>query len=200
MVHEIVESEYVVDPTVSLTPPTPTSLWDAERQRRLRILQILNSLGAVGAVLLLGVLALVVDQSSPIRTGLILGVVALLVLLGVSWMLARAGKLEAGAHVLFGGMAVLLTIIGAVTDGSRSHSPYVLFVPVVGATLLLAPRWSFGYALGVRLLGTQSILVGIQADTAQTMAGLGLDLDQIVIRRDLQSGLEYALQAPLRQT
>jgi rsbT co-antagonist protein RsbR len=363
MLPEIVESEYVVDPTVSLTPPTRASLWDAERQRRLRILQIINALGAVGAVMVIVVLALLVDESSPIRTRLLLGMVALLALIGVSWMLARTGKLEAGTHVLFGGVVVTMTLVGVLTDGSRSQAPYVLFAPIVGAPLLLSPRWSFGYALlayvasvlvyvlgpdpfssadlvfrmvsfaiyysvvavlafqaaqgyarliqallgrtrdleqaqsgledrvsertsalqealeqlqhssatiramsvpvlpvaagvlalpligtidharalsirdelltavhrqrahtvlidvtgvhemdqrvtsamlemiqGVRLLGTQSILVGIRADTAQTMAELGLDLNRIVIRRDLQSGLEYALQAPSRRT
>jgi len=45
------------------------------------------------------------------------------------------------------------------------------------------------------LLGTQSVLVGISAEVALSMIHLGVDLNEIKTRRDLQSGIEFALQA-----
>src|SRR5262249_39001677 len=48
-------------------------------------------------------------------------------------------------------------------------------------------------AQAVRLLGHGLVLVGIRAEIAQTVVGLGLDLSHITSRRDLRSGLAYAL-------
>jgi rsbT co-antagonist protein RsbR len=48
-------------------------------------------------------------------------------------------------------------------------------------------------AQAVRLLGAEPVLVGIRAEVAQTIVGLGLDLSRITARRDLRSGLAYAL-------
>ncbi len=44
------------------------------------------------------------------------------------------------------------------------------------------------------LLGTQSVLVGISAEVALAMVHLGVDLTRIETRRDLQAGIEFALQ------
>jgi anti-anti-sigma factor len=49
-------------------------------------------------------------------------------------------------------------------------------------------------ARSVRLLGAQSILVGITPEVAQTLVGLGADLGELVTRGDLQSGITYALK------
>jgi rsbT co-antagonist protein RsbR len=48
-------------------------------------------------------------------------------------------------------------------------------------------------AQAVRMLGAEPVLVGIRAEVAQTVVGLGLDLSHITSRRDLRSGLAYAL-------
>lgn len=48
-------------------------------------------------------------------------------------------------------------------------------------------------AQGVRLLGAKVILVGIRAALAGVMADLGLDATQVTARRDMQSGIAYAL-------
>jgi rsbT co-antagonist protein RsbR len=45
-----------------------------------------------------------------------------------------------------------------------------------------------------QLLGCESILVGISAEIAQTLVGLGVDFSRITTRATLQNGLEYALK------
>ena len=45
----------------------------------------------------------------------------------------------------------------------------------------------------VQLLGAEPVLCGIRAEVAQTVVGLGLDLGLLTSRRDLRSGLAYAL-------
>lgn len=46
----------------------------------------------------------------------------------------------------------------------------------------------------VRLLGAECILVGITPEVAQTVVGLGVDLEGLSTRSDLQGGVEYALR------
>lgn len=46
---------------------------------------------------------------------------------------------------------------------------------------------------GVGLLGSECVLVGIRPDVAHAVLDLGIDLGTITSRRDLQSGVEYAL-------
>jgi GAF domain-containing protein/anti-anti-sigma regulatory factor len=46
----------------------------------------------------------------------------------------------------------------------------------------------------VRLLGAECILVGITPEVAQTVVGLGVDLQGLVTRSDLQGGVEYGLK------
>jgi len=45
-----------------------------------------------------------------------------------------------------------------------------------------------------RLLGAQSILVGISGEVAQTLVHLQIDLSGVVTRSNLQAGIEYALE------
>jgi rsbT co-antagonist protein RsbR len=46
---------------------------------------------------------------------------------------------------------------------------------------------------GVSLLGAECVLVGIRPDVAHAVLDLGIDLRTVTSRRDLQSGVEYAL-------
>jgi anti-anti-sigma regulatory factor len=46
---------------------------------------------------------------------------------------------------------------------------------------------------GAGLLGTECVLVGIRPEVAHAVLDLGIDLSTITSRRDLQSGVEYAL-------
>lgn len=45
----------------------------------------------------------------------------------------------------------------------------------------------------VRLLGAEVVLTGIRPGVAQTLVGLGMELGGLVTRKDLRSGVEYAL-------
>ncbi len=48
-------------------------------------------------------------------------------------------------------------------------------------------------AKATRLLGAETILVGIRPEVAQTLIALGVKLGDVVTRRDLQSGFQHAL-------
>ncbi|WP_437922560.1 PAS domain S-box protein [Sorangium sp. So ce291] len=48
-------------------------------------------------------------------------------------------------------------------------------------------------AQAVKLLGAEVILTGVGPEVAQTMVGIGIDLQEIVTLRSLQSGLHHAL-------
>jgi anti-anti-sigma regulatory factor len=47
-------------------------------------------------------------------------------------------------------------------------------------------------ARSVRLLGAEVIITGIRPGVAQVLVGLGVDLSEVVTRRTLQGGIEYA--------
>ncbi|HEU5103370.1 MAG TPA: STAS domain-containing protein, partial [Roseiflexaceae bacterium] len=49
-------------------------------------------------------------------------------------------------------------------------------------------------AQAIKLLGAQTILVGLRPELAQTITGLGLSLAGIVAQADLETGLAYAMQ------
>ncbi len=50
-------------------------------------------------------------------------------------------------------------------------------------------------AQAARLLGARVVLTGINAEVAQTIVQLGVTMDQIITRSNLQSGINYALKA-----
>jgi rsbT co-antagonist protein RsbR len=50
-----------------------------------------------------------------------------------------------------------------------------------------------------KLLGCQTILVGVRPEIAQTLVGLGIDLRGIATRATLANGLETALRLGRRQ-
>lgn len=55
-------------------------------------------------------------------------------------------------------------------------------------------------AHAVQLLGTEIVITGIRANVAQTLVRLRVDLQGIVTRRDLQSGIEHAEKLSSRMT
>ncbi|WP_437994290.1 response regulator [Sorangium sp. So ce145] len=54
-------------------------------------------------------------------------------------------------------------------------------------------------AMGLSLLGTQTVVTGIRAEVAQTFVALDLHLDQLVTKATLQSGVEHALRTRERR-
>jgi rsbT co-antagonist protein RsbR len=46
----------------------------------------------------------------------------------------------------------------------------------------------------VSLLGAQVVLTGIRPEVAQTLVGLGVDLQGIITRSTLRDGITYALE------
>jgi anti-anti-sigma regulatory factor len=44
----------------------------------------------------------------------------------------------------------------------------------------------------LRLLGAEAVLTGVRPRVAQTLVGLGVDLNNIITRSNLQSGIDYA--------
>ncbi len=49
-------------------------------------------------------------------------------------------------------------------------------------------------ATAVRMLGARMIMVGIRPELAQLLVTLGLSLDSLITRADLQSGVQYAMR------
>jgi anti-anti-sigma regulatory factor len=47
-------------------------------------------------------------------------------------------------------------------------------------------------AQSVRLLGSEAVITGIRAGVAQVLVGLGVEMRDVVTRRNLQGGIEYA--------
>lgn len=63
-------------------------------------------------------------------------------------------------------------------------------VPVVDTT---AAHHLLKTVKAASLLGAQCVLVGIGRETATSIVRLGVDLGDIITRRNLQAGIEYAL-------
>jgi anti-anti-sigma factor len=64
-------------------------------------------------------------------------------------------------------------------------------VPIIDTQIA---RTLLDAARAVKLLGTQTMLVGLRPELAQTIIGLGLDLSGLSTEADLQSGVSYALR------
>ena len=85
-------------------------------------------------------------------------------------------------------------MLGALLRGVTSSGARVAIVDVTGVqtvdthvadTLMRAAR-------SLRLLGAEVIITGIKAGVAQVLVGLGADLGDVMTRRNLQDGVEYA--------
>ncbi len=81
------------------------------------------------------------------------------------------------------------------TDVERSGA-HTLIVDVTG---LVACDQQLALALvqtatAVRLLGARMMMVGIRPELAQLLITLGLNLDSLITRADLQSGVQYAMR------
>jgi rsbT co-antagonist protein RsbR len=87
-------------------------------------------------------------------------------------------------------------IVEALLEGINRHRAQVALIDVTGVETVSQPvadvlRQSTQAA---RLLGAEAILVGLQSEMAQALLRPGVELGPVTTRRDLQSGVEYALQ------
>jgi anti-anti-sigma regulatory factor len=91
-------------------------------------------------------------------------------------------------------------LTAALLAGVEEHQAKVAILDVTGVPLVdtQVARVLLEAATAVRLLGAQTVLVGLRPELAQTIVGLGVDLSAIVTRVDLRSGVEYAQQLQRR--
>ena len=83
----------------------------------------------------------------------------------------------------------------ALLDGVDRHKARLVLLDVTGVTQITEAIASdmLEAVDAAALLGAECVLVGIRPDVAHMMINLGIDLGQVISRRDLQSGIEYAL-------
>ena len=159
-----------------MTTSTTASFWQAERARRLQILLWLLYIYG-GVVLALFVLLLLQPAGVTAQIQLILlELGGVLMAIGVAWGLARARMLEAATHVLFVAL-VAATLATSLPTGTTSSAIYTLFIPIVGATLLVSPRWSLVYASLALLIYVVLYLIG---DNPVNKSALGLLLNVVL--------------------
>jgi rsbT co-antagonist protein RsbR len=81
-------------------------------------------------------------------------------------------------------------------EGIVSHQAEIVIIDVTGVPIIdtNVVTHLMQAIKAASLLGTQSVLVGISAEVALAMVHLGVDLTRIETRRDLQAGIEFALQ------
>lgn len=84
-----------------------------------------------------------------------------------------------------------------VLNAVREHSAKVVLLDVTGVPSVdtSAADALVKAASAVRLLGAQMVLTGVRPQVAQTLVGLGVDLQTFVIKADLQSGIEFATRS-----
>jgi len=80
--------------------------------------------------------------------------------------------------------------------GVEHHRATMVILDVTGVPIIdtRVARTLLDAARAVKLLGTQTILVGLRPELAQTIVGLGLDLTGLSTQADLQSGVRYAMR------
>jgi anti-anti-sigma factor len=80
--------------------------------------------------------------------------------------------------------------------GVEQYRATMVILDVTGVPIIdtQVARALLDAARAAKLLGTQTILVGLRPELAQTIIGLGLDLTALRTHGDLQSGVSYALR------
>jgi len=106
-----------------------------------------------------------------------------------------------------GDQVVVLPLIGAMgperfeqvletlLQGVKTHGARVAILDITGVAVVddQVANGLIGAARAVQLLGAQIVLTGIRPEIAQTLVGLGIDMQGITTRGTLQSGIAYAL-------
>jgi GAF domain-containing protein len=86
---------------------------------------------------------------------------------------------------------ILQTLLG----GVQEHRARVIILDVTGVPIVdtQVANHLMRSVRASRLLGAETILVGIRPDVAQTLVTLGIHLGDVITRSDLQSGFQHAL-------
>ena len=81
-------------------------------------------------------------------------------------------------------------------NGTVAHRARVVIIDITGVPTVdsSVANHLLRAIQAVRLLGAETILVGITPEVAQTIVHLGVDLSEIATRSNLQDGLMYALR------
>jgi anti-anti-sigma factor len=89
-----------------------------------------------------------------------------------------------------------LLLMDSLLHAIEHHRASVVILDVTGVPIVdtHVARTLLDAAHAVKLLGAQTVLVGLRPELAQTIVGLGLDLSGLITRADLQSGVSYAIQ------
>ena len=87
-------------------------------------------------------------------------------------------------------------VMSAALEQSANHAATTLILDITGVPVVdtMVANYLLQAIQALRLVGTDTILVGISPEIAQTMVQLGLKLEDITTRADLQSGLQLALK------
>jgi rsbT co-antagonist protein RsbR len=87
-------------------------------------------------------------------------------------------------------------IMDTLLSGITQHGAHVAILDITGVSGVDAEVANafIRAAKAVRLLGAQVVLTGIRPDVAQTLVQIGADLDGIVTRGNLQSGIAYGMK------
>lgn len=88
-------------------------------------------------------------------------------------------------------------VLTALLDGTQRHHPRVVIIDITGVPVVDTGVAStlIHAAQAVRLLGAQTFISGIRPEVAQTLVGLGVELNGIITQGTLQSSIAYALQS-----
>jgi anti-anti-sigma factor len=87
-------------------------------------------------------------------------------------------------------------LVRSLLEAIEQHHAGVVIMDVTGVPIVdtQTARVLLDAANAARMLGAQTILVGLRPELAQTIVGLGLDLSGLTTRADLQSGVSYAME------
>lgn len=93
-------------------------------------------------------------------------------------------------------------LLDALLHGVSQKGARVAIVDITGAKTIdtLAARTLTDAAQSLRLLGVETVITGIRAEVAQTLIRLGVRLDGVVVRNNLESGIAYGLKFTGRNT
>ena len=87
-------------------------------------------------------------------------------------------------------------LLSALLQAIEQHRAHMVIMDVTGVPLI--DTQVAGVLLqainAARLLGAQTVVVGVRPELAQTIVSLGVDLAHVVTRADLQSAVSYALR------